>query len=1001
MSDERYEIRGKIGQGGVGAVYRAFDRNLSREVAIKRVLTEEGYDPQNAEDGATRALLKEATALCSIQHPHIVTVYDAGVDQDGPFVIMELLSGRTLDEVAEDGPMSWPDFRETAVQSLEALIAAQDLDLVHRDLKPSNVMVTRLPSGKIQIKLVDFGLAKFSAKPSLQTIDHGDAVFGSIHFMAPEQFERVPLDRRTDMYSLGCVFYYCLTGKFPFDAETAPMVMVAHLHNTFTPLREHRPDLPDWVCQWVEWHIARQPDDRPDSAREALERFWAFEQPQHQTAPVAEVVPATQIQSAVPYKEGEKPNRLTGPVPLHVAATLQNQSQDQATEEPAENEPAEEAGEVSHGQEVRAAADPAVAAEKPTALPEAGKTAPDAPGTTPDASGTAPDASGTAPEASGTAPEASGTTPDASGTAPDAPGTTPEASGTAPDASGTAPDASGTAPDASGMAPDASGTAPDAQEVPPKTEKVSPKAQDAGEKKSPRPVKKAAQKKAAPAPPAEKGPQVPAGQSAPPAPAPPAAKPQPPVAPIAAKKRSAPVAPRRAAPASPSAPVGGAPPRTLPPAGGPVRTAPAPASPPAASPVKLPPLQPAATPAPKPSLSSLPTPASGLAASPQSIQPQVPMSDNSPADAQLLLAKKKSNNAVKVTVAVMLGILILVAGVFVYDAMGKSKVREELNQLMKEAANPATKEVALTGEQVEAFLAEAATIDTATDKGAIYQTLYLGKAADGTDIDQRVAEFATEEAIPEQVRDKLFQIVERRGGEAGIPYLLKFAEDSADEAAVEAALDATGENLQPRHLPTLYDLIAAADSPQVRGAAERAVRRNLLVRKNNSVAAKDLLAAYEGSSSAPAKETFLRLLGTTARPEAEKAIESALASEENSLVVAAYSALANWRDDSQFARHLEALQGEETTFRRSHAFDSVITLLTGDAEIAEDDLQAHWTSLASDLRDVREKRAFITKLAVRSDPWAIALIEPLTDDPDDDTSFLAEKAVEKMTARSK
>ena len=235
MSEDRYEIRGKIGQGGVGAVYRAYDRNLNREVAIKRVLTEEGFDANDAEDEATKALLKEATALCSVQHPNIVTVYDAGVDGDGPYVIMELLSGRTLDEMVERGTMTWVDFRETAVQSLEAIIAAQELNLVHRDIKPSNVMVTWLPSGKFQIKLVDFGLAKFSAQPSLQTIDHGDAVFGSIHFMAPEQFERVPLDQRTDMYSLGCVFFFCLTGQYPFDSDTAPGVMAAHLQNQFTP----------------------------------------------------------------------------------------------------------------------------------------------------------------------------------------------------------------------------------------------------------------------------------------------------------------------------------------------------------------------------------------------------------------------------------------------------------------------------------------------------------------------------------------------------------------------------------------------------------------------------------------------------------------------------------------------------------------------------------------------------------------------------------------------
>ena len=270
MSDERYEIRDKLGQGGVGAVYKAFDTQLNREVAIKRVLADGSYENQ---EEATKHLLKEATALSSVQHPHIVTVYDAGVDADGPYVVMELIHGKTLDEMVERGTLTWNDLREIALQSQEALIAAQDLDLVHRDLKPSNVMVCWLPSGKFQVKIVDFGLAKFSATPSLQTIDHGDAVFGSIFFMAPEQFERTPLDKRTDMYAMGCLYYYSLTGEYPFSGETAAAVMASHLQHHVTPLHELRPDIPRWGADWVMWHIERGMDGRPADARAALERF--------------------------------------------------------------------------------------------------------------------------------------------------------------------------------------------------------------------------------------------------------------------------------------------------------------------------------------------------------------------------------------------------------------------------------------------------------------------------------------------------------------------------------------------------------------------------------------------------------------------------------------------------------------------------------------------------------------------------------------------------------
>lgn len=268
--EERYEIRGKIGQGGFGAVYRAYDKHLSREVAIKRIVPDAS---DGSEHEATRQLTKEAGALSALQHPHIVTIYDVGVDKDGPFVVMELLHGLAIDDVVDRSVFTWPDFREFALQTQEALIAAQDLNLVHRDIKPSNVMLTWLPSGKFQVKIVDFGLAKFTPKPSLQTIDVKDSIFGSIFFMAPEQFERVELDTRTDMYSIGCVYYFVLTGVHPFDGDTGPQVMMSHLDHRVYPLHEVRPDLPRWVSDWIMWHINRSPEHRPNRAREALALF--------------------------------------------------------------------------------------------------------------------------------------------------------------------------------------------------------------------------------------------------------------------------------------------------------------------------------------------------------------------------------------------------------------------------------------------------------------------------------------------------------------------------------------------------------------------------------------------------------------------------------------------------------------------------------------------------------------------------------------------------------
>lgn len=297
MSKERYEFRGKIGQGGVGSVYRAFDTQLNREVAIKRVLADGEHEGQ---EEATKNLLKEASALSSIQHPHIVTIYDVGTDEDGPYVVMELINGRTLDELVEENTLTWEDLREIIVQSQEALAAAQNLDLIHRDLKPSNLMISWLPSGKFQVKIVDFGLAKFSSSPSLQTIEHGDSVFGSIFFMAPEQFERTPLDQRTDMYALGCLYYYALTGMHPFDGESPAEVMVSHLQHHVTPLAELRPDIPQWATDWIMWHIERQMDQRPVNCREAMDQFFAMENQAQTTNESAGSVPTAKIITNTP-----------------------------------------------------------------------------------------------------------------------------------------------------------------------------------------------------------------------------------------------------------------------------------------------------------------------------------------------------------------------------------------------------------------------------------------------------------------------------------------------------------------------------------------------------------------------------------------------------------------------------------------------------------------------------------------------------------------------------
>jgi len=272
--NSRYEIKEPLGQGGVGSVYRAFDKNLNREVAIKRPrFYENSKNPQEI----TRLLLKEAMALSAIQHPHIVTVYDCGTDEKGPFVVMEILNGHTIEDMVGAGTIVWEDFRDLVLQTQDALIAAQNLDLVHRDLKPANIMVIWLPSDKFQIKLVDFGMAEFCDPSSIDNIETSNELMGSIHFMAPEHFEKKPLTTPTDMYAMGAIYYYALTGLYPFNGDNALQIMAAHLQHQVTPLHELRPDIPKWACDWVMWHIEREMDQRPQNARESLKKFHGEE----------------------------------------------------------------------------------------------------------------------------------------------------------------------------------------------------------------------------------------------------------------------------------------------------------------------------------------------------------------------------------------------------------------------------------------------------------------------------------------------------------------------------------------------------------------------------------------------------------------------------------------------------------------------------------------------------------------------------------------------------
>ncbi len=265
----RYEIGELLAVGGLGEVYRAWDRHLRRRVALKRILT---VGPGAA--FAQEAAGKEAMHLAALQHPNIVTVHDFGRDAQGPYVVMELVEGETLESVASRAAFPLTDFLRLARESLDALSAAHAIGMLHRDLKPGNLMLKwGGATSTFQVKLLDFGLSKISEKPQTQTRLIDNSVFGSIHFMAPEQFEGKPFDQRTDLYALGCLFYYALTRQNPFRGDTVAEVMNAHLQHHFTSLAVLRPDLPPTLAGWVEKLFALKPDDRFQTAADALQQL--------------------------------------------------------------------------------------------------------------------------------------------------------------------------------------------------------------------------------------------------------------------------------------------------------------------------------------------------------------------------------------------------------------------------------------------------------------------------------------------------------------------------------------------------------------------------------------------------------------------------------------------------------------------------------------------------------------------------------------------------------
>jgi eukaryotic-like serine/threonine-protein kinase len=267
----RYEIRSLIGSGGMGEVYLAHDTKLERKVALKLLLAR--YT--TSEDRLGR-FAQEARAASGLNHPNIVTVHDVDVDDGTHFISTEFVEGETLRSRLRRGRLPLSEALQIATQVADALAAAHREGIVHRDIKPENILLR--PDGNV--KVVDFGLAKLAedgAGPAetmapTRAVIETDAgvVLGTMAYMSPEQARGLPVDSRTDVWSLGVVLYEMIAGRRPFDGPTSSDIIALILQRDPPKLAPFAPEATGEIELVVETALAKDVEERYQSARDLL-----------------------------------------------------------------------------------------------------------------------------------------------------------------------------------------------------------------------------------------------------------------------------------------------------------------------------------------------------------------------------------------------------------------------------------------------------------------------------------------------------------------------------------------------------------------------------------------------------------------------------------------------------------------------------------------------------------------------------------------------------------
>lgn len=270
-----YEIHQKLGEGGMGIVYRGFDVNLRRNVAIKVLRPEYSSNRE-----ARERFLREARSAAAISHDNVVTIHHVGDHQGTAYLVMPLLKGMSLESfLVKKGLPTIPQTIRIAREIAAGLYAAHQQELIHRDVKPGNIWLES-PHGRV--KILDFGIAKPVGAERRTSLTEAGVVMGTPAFMSPEQARGHAVDCRSDLYSLGAILYRMCTGTTPFARPTVMETLTALVSESPPPVRELNPAVPDALADLIHRLLARQPSERPSSANEVIRQLRQIERADHE-----------------------------------------------------------------------------------------------------------------------------------------------------------------------------------------------------------------------------------------------------------------------------------------------------------------------------------------------------------------------------------------------------------------------------------------------------------------------------------------------------------------------------------------------------------------------------------------------------------------------------------------------------------------------------------------------------------------------------------------------